>query len=65
VSYLRWRRNLDRSRLAYVGFSCGGAIAFQVAFLDRRAPRPLFSLVVNYSGSSNREQEPMMRESTR
>lgn len=55
VRYMRRERGLDIQKLAYVGFSVGGAKAFQIAYLDRQNPRPLFSLIVNHSGLSKME----------
>ena len=61
VQTLQSRKGLDLSRLAYVGFSAGGAAAAQIGYLDRRSPRPMFRLMVNHSGLS-RSELGFMRE---
>ncbi|TAN49069.1 MAG: hypothetical protein EPN26_11960 [Rhodospirillales bacterium] len=55
IRFLKRERKLDISRLAYVGFSVGGAKSFQIAYQDSQSPRPLFSLIVNHSGLSKAE----------
>lgn len=55
VQALQSRKGLDLSRLAYVGFSAGGASAAQVGYFDRRSPKPMFRLMVNHSGLSKSE----------
>ena len=62
VNYLRQTYGFDLTRLAYVGFSVGGAKSFQIAYYDRLSPRPLFSLIVNHSGLSKPETS-FLRES--
>lgn len=57
VQYLRRVKQMNISRIAYVGFSVGGAKSFQIAYQDRLSPHPLFSLIVNHSGFSKADTQ--------